>query len=405
MQSAFFCRIKKIKIRAGAYLKNEAHLNRVSRHTGKGRFIMWQKQDIVALLGASAEEEISALKKRAYEIMKKHTGEKVFYRGIVELSNLCARDCYYCGIRASNDAATRYTLSPREIVDTALWCAEQGYGSAVLQSGERGDAGFVSMMESVISEIKEKSKGPLLPNGLGITLSLGEQTLEAYKRWRAAGAHRYLLRIETSNRALFEKIHPPSQRFESRLDALKDLRSAGFQLGTGVMIGLPGQSLDMLAEDILFFKKIDVDMVGMGPFIPHEDTPFSKERLEAGLMPDKERLQLALNMIAAVRIVCPDINIASTTALQAMTPNGRELGLLYGANVTMPNLTPASVRKNYRLYDGKPCLDESKSECRSCLELRIRSAGREVGFDEWGDSPRALRRTAETLPKSIQEDR
>jgi biotin synthase len=159
------------------------------------------------------------------------------------------------------------------------------------------------------------------------------------------------------------------------------------------MIGLPHQTLEMLADDILFFKKLDVDMVGMGPFIPHEDTPMSKERLGDDLLPDAVRFQRALNMIAVTRIVCPDINIASTTALQAMVPNGREQGLLYGANVTMPNLTPASVRKNYQLYDGKPCLDESKSECRSCLERRVNSVGRQVGFDDWGDAPHARKKT------------
>jgi biotin synthase len=351
------------------------------------------KQEIIALLSASAPSDIEALRLRAYDVMRTHVGEKVFYRGIVELSNICTLDCLYCGIRKSNEATSRYTLTREEIVGAALWCARQGYGSVVLQSGERSDANFVSMIESVILEIKTKSRSDRLPEGLGITLSLGEQSLETLKKWNAAGAHRYLLRIETSNPALFEMIHPKEQRFDDRMAALRSLKQAGFQLGTGVMIGLPHQTLEMLADDVLFFKQMDVDMVGMGPFIPHHDTPFAKENLKGTLMPDNERFQLALNMIAATRIVCPDINIASTTALQAMVPNGRELGLLYGANVTMPNLTPAEVRKDYQLYDGKPCLEESKTECRTCLMRRVESTGRKVGFDEWGDSPHASRKS------------
>lgn len=353
---------------------------------------MIEKAEIVSLLGATEAREIETLRNRAYEVMRAHTGDKVYYRGIVELSNMCARNCEYCGIRLGNEAVTRYSLAPAEIIQAALWCGEQGYGSVVLQAGERSDAAFVDMIAEVIREIKTKSRSAKLQEGLGITLSLGEQPFEVYERWRAEGAHRYLLRIETSNRGLFEKIHPAEQRFDDRLRALDDLKKAGFQVGTGVMIGLPYQTLEMLADDILFFKQRDVDMVGMGPFIPHEDTPMSKERLGDDLLPDAVRFQRALNMIAVTRIVCPDINIASTTALQAMVPNGREQGLLYGANVTMPNLTPTSVRKNYQLYDGKPCLDESKSECRSCLERRVNSVGRQVGFDEWGDAPHARKK-------------
>ena len=379
----------------GKAVKNRRGAPKTSTETPGGKVTsdqMLTRAEIIHLLGASTEPEINALKDRAYAVMKAHTGEKVYYRGIVELSNRCVMDCCYCGIRASNETLTRYTLSKQEIVDAAMWCAHQGYGSVVLQSGERSDPEFVSMIETLILEIKERSRLPGLDKGLGITLSLGEQTADVYRRWREAGAHRYLLRIETSNPALFATLHPEGQRFESRLKALEALRTTGYQVGTGVMIGLPGQTVEMSADDVLFFQEQDVDMVGMGPFIPHADTPLSAEKLGDRLLPDAERFQRALNMIAVTRLVCPDINIASTTALQAMIPNGRELGLLYGANVTMPNLTPASVRKDYRLYDGKPCLDESKTECRSCLERRIRSVGREVGFDEWGDSPRAKKR-------------
>ena len=351
-------------------------------------------EDLVYLLGLSAPSEVARLRARANEVLDRSIGSLVFYRGIIEFSNLCSSDCYYCGIRAGNPSVERYTLTEQEIMDAALWCAAEGYGSVVLQAGERSDPGFVTWVEHLIRRIRSESVRPELPQGLGITLSLGEQSLETCRRWRQAGAHRYLLRIETTDPGLFARIHPPAQTLESRRQALRDLDAAGFQVGTGVMIGIPGQTLDMLAKDIAFFRDNPIDMIGMGPWLPHEHGLMNEwpQRL-----PPERQLQLALNMIATVRLACPDVNIASTTALQAMVPDGRERGLSYGANVTMPNLTPVRARGNYKLYEGKPCMDEAREECRGCLLGRVGSIGREVAFNAWGDSPRFLRRQGKSL--------
>jgi biotin synthase len=224
-----------------------------------------------------------------------------------------------------------------------------------------------------------------MPKGLGITLSVGEQSVETYKRFYAAGAHRYLLRIETSNPELYAAIHPAGQDFLTRVKALSDLKKAGFQVGTGVMIGLPGQTEEDLADDLLFFQEMDVDMIGMGPYIVHGDTPMAAWSNVSDRTP-KERFDLALRMIAATRLLLRDANIAAATALQAIDPVGREEGLRWGANIIMPQVTPLEVRHDYLLYDNKPCLDESAEHCRSCLAARIGSIGREVGYDSWGDS-------------------
>jgi biotin synthase len=351
-------------------------------------------EDLVHLLSLTDPVDVAKLRLRANEVLAAHLGTRVYYRGIIEFSNICSSDCYYCGIRAGNAVVERYTLTEQEILDAALWCAQEGYGSVVLQAGERSDAGYVTWIEHLVARIREASIRPALPQGLGITLSLGQQSLATYQRWRQAGAHRYLLRIETTDPGLFGRIHPPDQTLESRRQALRDLDAAGFQVGTGVMIGLPGQTLDMLARDVAFFRDNPVDMIGMGPWLPHEDAPMGT--WEQPLDPQAQ-LQLALNMIAVVRLACPDINIASTTALQAMVPDGRERGLSYGANVTMPNLTPVHARGNYRLYDGKPCTDEAREECKDCLLGRVESIGREVALNAWGDAPHFARRKAGPL--------
>lgn len=340
-------------------------------------------EDLVFLLGLRDPVDVARLRARANEVLNATLGSAVYYRGIIEFSNVCASDCYYCGIRAGNPSVERYTLTEQEILDAALWCAQEGYGSVVLQAGERSDAGFVSWVEDLVRRIRAESVLPELPQGLGITLSLGEQSPETYRRWREAGAHRYLLRIETTDPDLFTRIHPPSQTLDSRRQALRDLDAAGFQVGTGVMIGVPGQTLDMLAEDIAFFRDNSIDMIGMGPWLPHEDAPMKDWPQPLTV---EAQFQLALNMIATVRLACPDINIAATTALQAMFPDGRERGLSYGANVTMPNLTPVHARGNYKLYEGKPCMDEAREECKGCLLGRVESIGREVALNSWGDS-------------------
>ena len=341
------------------------------------------KADIVTLLALAKEEDIAALRTRAHEVMVEHVGDAVYYRGLIELSNVCALNCYYCGIRAGNEKVERYTLTESDVIDAANWCADQGYGSIVLQAGERSDAAWVDFIELLIKRIKTETIRPELPQGVGITLSLGEQSRDTYARWRAAGAHRYLLRIESTNPALFASIHPRQQSLEERKQCLRWLADTGFQVGTGVMIGIPGQTLDMLADDILFFKTMDIDMIGMGPYLAHNDTPMSTWEQPLG---KDELLMLAYKMIAVVRLVLKDVNIAATTALQAIAKDGRERGLTYGANVTMPNLTPTKVRANYQLYEGKPCMDEGRVECRGCLLGRIKSVGRHVAFNQWGDS-------------------
>lgn len=339
-------------------------------------------QELVALLSISDKAELQALYDCAYFIKEQYLGKIAYFRGIIECSNLCIKDCYYCGIRRSNKNVERFEMDEEEIFREALWAYEAEYGSCVIQSGERQDETYISMIERVVKRIKVATGGEL-----GITLSLGEQSEETYRRWREAGAHRYLLRIETTNPELYARIHPPDHSFENRKACLEALRRTGYQVGTGVMMGLPGQTMEDLANDILFLKQIDVDMVGMGPYIPHSDTPMGQEVPPYTDEQKKATLELGLKMIAVTRIVLKDINIAAATALQALEHNGREQGLQCGANVIMPNVTETDYRPKYQLYDNKPCLDENSSMCRGCLNSRIKGIGETVGFKEWGDSP------------------
>jgi biotin synthase len=343
------------------------------------------RDDIITLLSADNPNDIELIRKKAEQILLDKCGSKVFYRGLIEFSNNCVCDCHYCGIRKSNHAVKRFILSKEEIVSAAQWCADKGYGSIVLQSGERNDPAFVDCVEDVISQIKSATISQNLPKGVGITLSIGEQTLQTYERFFKAGAHRYLLRVETSSSKLFDSIHPSTQSLERRINAIKNLKQAGFQVGTGVMIGLPEQTAENLADDVLLFKELDVDMIGMGPYIAHKDTPMNIHSEYFNTNKDKI-FQTSLLMIAVCRLVLKDVNIASTTALQAIRDDGREMGLRYGANVMMPQVTPVNVRRSYLLYEGKPCLDESSEELRQGLDLRIHSLGRQIALDEWGDS-------------------
>lgn len=337
------------------------------------------RAEIIRLLSITDKDELDKLFKQAYAIKLQHVGNKVYFRGIVELSNICKKNCYYCGIRSGNQNVDRFSLSKDEAVSSALWAYEQQYGSVVIQSGERDDEQFVDFIEDIVRTIRQKSN-----NELGITLSLGEQTEDTYKRWYAAGAHRYLLRIETSNRELYAKLHPADHDWDYRVGCIRTLKRLGYQCGTGVMIGLPYQDLEHLADDIMFFWEEDIDMLGMGPYIPHEDTPLFAATEGYN---EEEHLNLALKMIAICRITLQDVNIASTTALQALKDDGRELGLLAGANIIMPNITETKYRTNYQLYRGKPCLDENAGMCRGCLERRISAIGEEIGYTQWGDSP------------------
>lgn len=348
--------------------------------------------EILALLSLSEPDDIENLRRRAFELTGALVGDAVHYRGLIEISNICALDCHYCGIRKGNRAVERYSLAKEDVVDAALWSAEAGYGSCVLQAGERRDEQFVAFVEDCILDIKAKSVSRSLPQGLGITLSLGEQNPATYRRWRLAGAHRYLLRIETTNPKLFAKLHPANQRLEDRIRALAEIKAAGFQVGTGVMIGLPGQTLADLAADIRFFAERDVDMIGMGPYITAPGSLIA----DLGMMEPTALLSLSMKMIAVTRLALQDVNIAATTALQALTHDGRELGISFGANVVMPNLTPLEARRNYQLYDGKPCADEARIESTGRLERRVATAGRRVGWNSWGDSKHYARRAIQS---------
>jgi biotin synthase len=343
-------------------------------------------EDLVVLLSSEGRER-EVLFNKARELKESVVGKKVYFRGLIEFSNVCSKDCLYCGIRKSNKKVVRYNAADEEILEACRFAWENRFGSVVLQSGELESKAFVKRVDNLLKKIKQLSN-----NELGITLSCGEQSLETYRRWFESGAHRYLLRIEASNRELYHKIHPetPKHSFERRVEALHFLRETGYQVGTGVMIGLPFQTLEDLANDLLFFKKIDIDMCGMGPYIEHEHTPLYAFRQL--LQPKQERFNLALNMIAALRLLMPDINIAAATALQAIDPAGREKALTVGANVIMPNLTPCEYRKEYLLYEDKPCLDEDAELCRNCLEAHIELAGSEIGYSEWGDSKHFFRR-------------
>ncbi|MEI7664033.1 MAG: [FeFe] hydrogenase H-cluster radical SAM maturase HydE, partial [Bacteroidota bacterium] len=310
-----------------------------------------------------------------------YVGRKVYFRGLIEYSNFCNKNCYYCGIRAGNSRYARYQMTAGEVMEAVDYALVNDYASIVIQSGERTNKAFVSGIESLLKNINRHSSGKI-----HVTLSLGEQTEETYKRWFDAGAHRYLLRIEVSNPVLYSKLHPDNLKhdYQRRLGALKTLRRVGYQVGTGVMIGLPFQKLDDLVDDLLFFREFDIDMAGMGPYIEHMDTPLYQYREQ--LLPLKERFDLSLKMVAILRIMMKDINIAATTAMQTIDPQGREKALMVGANVIMPNLTPVKYRQDYLLYENKPCLDEEAEECKSCLEARIHMAGDTIGYGEWGDS-------------------
>lgn len=342
-------------------------------------------EEIAALLALETAEEREALRNAAYETAGRTVGDAVRLRGLIEFSNRCDLDCLYCGIRRGNRKVERYTLDREEIVEAALWSAQAGFGSCVLQSGERRDEEFAAFVESCLAEIKAKSRSERLPEGLGITLSCGEQSPEVYRRWHAAGAHRFLLRIESSNPEIFARIHPPNQRFETRLAGLAALRAAGFQVGTGVMIGLPGQSLADLANDLLFMKSQDIDMIGMGPYLLHEEAPMRDQ----GMMERQELAELSLRMIAVARLLMPDVNIAASTALEATLSDARRRGVLHGANVIMPNVTPLSVRGSYLLYEGKPGITSDREVFREKVAREIAGAGRTIAWDDWGDAPHA----------------
>lgn len=339
----------------------------------------FSKEDLTALLETTGTDT-KELFNKALEIKTQYVGRKVYFRGLIEYSNYCRKNCFYCGIRAGNKRYRRYELTDQEVLEAAKYAWENDFASIVIQSGERSDRDFVSKIGSLLKGIQK-----MTGNKLHITLSLGEQTEETYREWFSAGARRYLLRIEVSNPGLYKRLHPSDKQhdYNTRLEALKMLRDIGFQVGTGVMIGLPFQTISDLADDLLFFRDHDIDMAGMGPYIEHEDTPLYKYRDQLpGL---QERLQLSLKMVAILRIMMKDINIAATTAMQSIDPKGREKALLAGANVMMPNLTPLKYKQNYLLYKNKPGIEDDAEETRATMEQNIFCAGDTIGYGEWGD--------------------
>jgi biotin synthase len=340
----------------------------------------FSREDIISLL-SSQEDDRKFLFQKSAEIKEKYIGNKVWFRGLIEFSNVCGKDCLYCGIRKGNKNLKRYNLSDEEILEASRFAYENRYGSIALQSGEIESRAVTDRIENLLHGISDLSHGEL-----GVTLSVGEQEPEVYRKWFEAGAHRYLLRVESTNMDLYHKIHPNDKKhnFQRRLDCLKSLQDIGYQTGTGVMIGLPFQTFSDLAGDLIFMKDFDIDMCGMGPYIEHADTPLIAYAHE--LLPLSERFDLALKMIAILRIMMKDINIVAATALQAIDPVGREKAIRIGANILMPNITPGRYRDSYRLYDNKPCTDDSADDCKGCLEARVALADAEIIYGEWGDS-------------------
>lgn len=346
----------------------------------------FSKEDLLILLNAD-DKETELIFKKAADVKAKYVGNITYFRGLIELSNICSKNCLYCGIRRENRLIKRYNATDEEVINAAKYALTRNWGSVVLQSGERNDKEFIERIEKLIISICS-----LLEIKPGITLSLGEQPEETYKKWYDAGAQRYLLRIESSNKELFDKIHPNDKfhNYDYRLESLRNIKKIGYMTGTGVMVGLPFQTLEDLADDLLFMQEFDIDMCGMGPYIEHEDTPLYKYK--DLLLPIEKRYELTLKMIALLRIIMKDINIASVTALQAIKPTGREEAIKIGANVIMPNITPVKYHESYNLYKGKPQIAPETDNYIKNLENNIKNAGDDVGYGFRGDSLHFLRK-------------
>jgi biotin synthase len=318
-----------------------------------------ESQELLALLNNMTVEDKSYLIEKAHDTRMKSYGDKVFMRGLIEFTNYCKRNCRYCGIRAGNKLADRYRLSLEEIMEACTEGYELGYRTFVLQGGE-DDFYTDEKIVEIVKTIKHKYID------CAITLSVGEKSYETYKKYYDAGADRYLMRHETASKELYERLHP-GMSFENRIQCLKDLTEIGYQVGAGCMVGLPGQSNEDYVRDLMFLKELEPHMVGIGPFIPHKDTPLA---VESGGTVETTEIMLAIT-----RLLLPMVLLPATTALGSIDPMGREKGIKAGANVVMPNLSPTSVRKKYAIYDGKICTGDEAAECRMCIEGRIKRAG------------------------------
>jgi biotin synthase len=331
------------------------------------------RSEILAWLRETDPAKLDALWKAADDTRKAHVGDAVHLRGLVEISNVCVRSCAYCGIRSDRDGIERYRMAEDEIIDTAKLIIDLEFGSVVLQSGE--DPGIArKWLARIVARIKADT-------GLAVTLSLGERSRDDLAAWRDAGADRYLLRFETSDGALYDRIHPPRHRHKrDRFEILGWLGDLGYEVGTGVMVGIPGQSFESLADDIEIFRNMDVDMIGIGPFLPHPATPLgagNANRIEPGEQVPNDEIS-TLKMLALTRIACPDINIPTTTALATLSAASREHGLRAGANVIMPNLTPLKYRVLYEIYPSKAKVDESAERFAWTVKDLILAMGRTV---------------------------
>lgn len=341
------------------------------------------RETVLEWLRETDEGRLEELWRQADATRRQYVGDAVHLRGLVEFSNVCVRQCAYCGLRAGNPALTRYRMSAAEILECARQAVGFGYGTVVLQSGEDPEC-TAAWLAAVVAAIKRET-------ALAVTLSVGERSAADLACWREAGADRYLIRFETSNRRLYERIHPALPGVVSdRFAIMRQLQELGYEVGSGVLLGIPGQTYADLADDLAWFQRLDLDMIGIGPYIAHPQTPLGRQVLAGGGAVGGEQVpaseQMTYKMVALTRLTCPHANIPSTTALATLNKvSGRELGLARGANIVMPNLTPVQYRALYEIYPAKVCIAETADICHGCMSQRIRSLGRTVGTGR-GDS-------------------
>jgi biotin synthase len=318
------------------------------------------KEDLTYLISINSREEFEPVFEESARICRRHFGSRVYVRGIIEFSNYCRKGCFYCGINKANKNIGRYRLSLEEILVAAAYMKKQGALTVVLQSGE--DQGNDGLVMAAVRKIKHELN-------MAITLSVGEREDKVYREFLNAGADRYLLRIETTDPGLFKKLHPDDD-LAYRMQCLFNLKKLGYEVGTGIMVGLPGQSLESIAADLLFFKKLNPAMVGIGPFLPHQDTPLRGYK--------NTDIFLTLKTLALIRLVLPEANLPATTAMGTIDPTGRQQALQIGANVIMPNFTPSRYRENYKLYDNKICVSEEYGKCAACTAGIAMAAGKRI---------------------------
>ncbi len=316
-----------------------------------------------ALITNRSDESATLLRDFAVKVRREIYGSDIYVRGLIEITNICRNDCLYCGIRRSNTSCERYRLSPEQI----LSCSDEGYAlgfrTFVLQGGE--DSYFTDeVLGSVVREIKARHPD------CAVTLSMGERSRESYEYLRLCGADRYLLRHETADKSHYARLHPAEMSYTHRMQCLRDLRELGYSVGCGFMVGSPYQTVKTLAQDLKFIEDFRPEMCGIGPFIPHKDTPF--RNCDAG------SLEMTCYLLSIIRLIFPAVLLPATTALGTIDPMGREKGIMSGANVVMPNLSPVNVRKKYALYDNKICTGEESAQCRGCLNRRMQAIGYEV---------------------------